>query len=418
MNRIVILPVIFLLLLGVGPAAADFSLPAWEMRKPLPPMPNAAFAEWVVDSEVHARLGLDLRSLRLVDGSEQEVPYVIITRRPRTTREALPVILLNQTRDDGQLRVELDLGGQRKFHNRIVLRLSGENYRLPVVLEGSRDQREWQTLRRNATVLHFRADRVVSSPEVAYDRCDFRFLRVTLGPGVPAEVDWQGIDCFEQRKEPGDLVVRPTTKVSDNLLEDERGRNSVVTYDLGQAGLPHQEIQLHFELPPDVLYSRMVEVFSGASPDGPWEYRGSRSLYRFLTNSEETITYDETADRYLRVVIRNFDDRPLILGRVTVRGVPRRMIFPTTYSPVYLFYGNDNARTPTYDLARQWNARGEGAHGVEIELARAVANPDYQPSAVSPVEENPWLIYVGLGIGVIIFGAFAVKLLKPREVSE
>lgn len=401
-----------LLLLGAGslPARADFDPARWPCRLQAAAIPAGERGEAVVPEAVYRRCGTDLKGLRLLGGGAREIPYVIVSRAPVVRTEPVAATVFNKTRDHGRILFELDLGVQRRFHNQVTIDLTGQDFRFPVTIQGSRDQLRWETLRENASILRFLADRQVEATTVRYGDADYRFLRITVGPTVPAEVVLNRVEVNRLIEEPGDMAER-TVVASTLAVETNAGdRTSVCTLDLGSAGFPHQQVTLATEA---AAFSREVVISGRNSEAEPWRELGSGSIYRYRTETGATVAYPEATTRYLKVAVRDYDDQPLPLTGVTVRGVNRRLLFPLATPPEYLYYGNDESRPPRYDFARQWEVAGSPGSGVPVRFGAEEPNPAFQPRQQPYPESHPGLIYLGLGLGVLVFGFIAVRLLKP-----
>ncbi len=67
-----------------------------------------------------------------------------------------------------------------------------------------------------------------------------------------------------------------------------------------------------------------------------------------------TLPYPETNDQYIRVIVFNLDDKPVTFsGNVEIKGIARTLVFKADTGQKYsLYYGNDDARSAKYDLAR------------------------------------------------------------------
>ena len=426
-----------LLLALALPALADFSPAQWQYRRALVMPEIGAFTaatagEAVLDRVVYARLGANLDSLRVVAGG-QELPFVVVTRPPRNAWREIAATRLNATRDDGVLRVELDCGAARRTHDRVNVTLTGGDYRVPVKVEGSRDQRQWQTLRDGAYILHFAGEQAVTVDEVRYGRADFRFLRLTISK-VPAGVALGSLTMAERVATAGDLVcvaeydlgntsvavadsalagaafIVPVTVTEPLVVSTARGRENIFIHDCEVAGIPQQRVEFFVDGSAD--FQREVEILSAAAADGPWRHAGSGVIYRYGSRQELAVDFPVQTGRYLKTIIRHYDDAPLPIIRIMICGVPQRLVFRAVPGEMLLYYGNPQARAPQYDLAVQFTARGVAPAGAAAAFGAEEENPAYVAPEPPLLETRPWLIYLGLGLGVAVLGALAVKMLR------
>lgn len=125
-------------------------------------------------------------------------------------------------------------------------------------------------------------------------------------------------------------------------------------FDLGNSGLPTNRLTIQT---PQVNFYR--EVTLEGSGDAPsWSLlQRSGVLYSYDTakfaGDQLTLSYPETTLRYLRLTVNNEDNPLLPIEGVEVFGVPRKLIFQAQPGASYkLYYGNPEARSPSYELER------------------------------------------------------------------
>lgn len=408
---------ILCVLLAAVPARADFNPAGWQYRRALSVPAGAEFGEAVIDRAVYARTGASLDSLRVVaDG--QEIPYVIVSRPPRDEWRDVAATRLNETRDDGLIRVELDCGVSGRTHDRVRIQLTGGDYRVPVKVEGSRDRTDWQTLRDGAYILHYSGDQSVTVDEVRYFTADFRYLRLTVS-AVPAGYKLGAVSMARRELAGGDLQQLASMTGSGTVRTTPRGRESEFVVDCGVAGVPQQQVQFNIEGTSN--YQREVEIL-GSENGQRYARVGGGVIYRYGQQQETVLNFPVQTGRFIKLIIRNYDDQPLPVSEVIIRGVPQRMVYRVALGGTFLYYGNVQTRAPRYDLAAQWRANNVPAAGAPAEFGAEETNPAFVAAEQPLTETRPWLIYFGLGLGVAVLGTLAVKLLRspagPRDEAR
>jgi len=104
-----------------------------------------------LDRHVYEGARADLGDLRVVDGSGAAVPYALDRGLGARQTEIRPQMRNRGFTPDGSATVVLDFG-DRLQKDRLVLRLTGDNFRRRVTVEGGDDGESWTRLTDDAWV--------------------------------------------------------------------------------------------------------------------------------------------------------------------------------------------------------------------------------------------------------------------------
>jgi hypothetical protein len=215
----------------------------------------------------------------------------------------------------------------------------------------------------------------------------------------------------------GGPAERPTTEIE---------------LDLGFRNLLAEWLLLSFA---DANFSRRISVYGrnsemqivstpreDAAPlqktvEMPWELIANTEIRRFTARGkvEESLTVklDSARFRYLKIEIANADDPPLeFTGARVMRREQFAAFQPKPDRSYTLYFGNPNARPPVYDIAKYANRlRAEGV--VTASLGSLQFNTVKRPPKPSPwLEQNRWVLWVVLAVGMIILGTIVERLIK------
>lgn len=402
-------------------AAAAFALAA----SPSPPaferaisVDGAGRVAVRLDRDVFEAARADLGDLRLIDARGRDVPYLLDRAEPGgPAPEIRPTVRNRGWRSDGAATAVLDFGG-RVGKRRLALRLSGDNFRRRVAVEGSEGAAGWTTLVDEDWVF------AVPSPEPArYETVDlpendFPLLRVVVHP-APDEKDRPGIvDAWV----PGEgraprheeaLVPRWTQ------AQDTRARETWLTLDLGARHQPFDAVDLDVA---DERFFREVRLEARREPRVPgdpvaWEEIGRGQVHRLDHEGRrrECLRIEARGrGRALRVRVLDRDDRPLQVRGISVRVPVERLLFEASGPGSYrLTYGSTDRPAPSYDLARTAGdlaAWSESARPAPLGPARRLAAAD---EAARPwTERHPSLLWAGLLGVVVALGALTWRGLR------
>jgi hypothetical protein len=408
-----------LLLLAV-PAGAGVS----ETAPSSPPIfervievPEPGLVAVSLDRHVYEAARRDLGDLRILDDRGDDVPYVLDRGRGRARPETRPRMRNRGHTADRSATVILDFG-ERLDKDRLVLRLTGQNFRRRVTVEGSDDGERWVTLVEDAWVFAIPGPEVARYEGVVLPENDYPLLRVTVEPGAGERMRVEILEAWVPTGESGPRREEILSPGWSRAAEARPGE-TWLTLDLGARWQPFEAVVLEVG---DQRFFREVrtEVRRDATetlPDGPapaarWDPLGSGVIYR-LDDSEserQKLRIDARGRaRALRVRVLNGDDRPLELEGVTVRVPEERMLFEARRGDEYrLTYGASDLEAPDYDLAHTLEPEAEASLAtLEAPVRRAIV-ADVLPWT----ERHPLLLWAGLLAVVAALGGLTWRALR------
>ena len=395
-------------------AAPSPTPPAWER-----PIEVAAPGRvWVrLDRDVYEAARADLGDLRVLDDRGRDVPYVIDRADRLGLPEARPGIRNRGWSADGAATAVLDFG-RRLGKRRLQLRLSGDNFRRRVAVEGGDDGAAWVRLVDEAWVFAVPGPEPARYETVDLPENDFPLLRVVAHPAP----DEKGRPAIEDAWVPGDgrppgSEERLVARWSE--AQDPKARETWLTLDLGARHQPFDAVELDVT---DELFFRDARVEARCEPRTPggalgWEEIGRGALYRLEHENRrgECLRIEARGrERALRVRVRNLDDRPLQFRGVALRVPVERLLFEAERPGLYrLTYGSPDRTTPSYDLARTAGdlvAWGNAAQPARLGPPRrlAAAGDEGRPWT----ERHPSLLWGGLLAVVVALGALTYAALR------
>jgi hypothetical protein len=378
---------------------------------------KAGRAVLVLDRDVYESARADLGDLRLVDPSGREVPYVLDRGGSSARRGPVrPDVRNRGWRADGAATAVLDFGG-RVAKRRLTLRLSGDDFRRPVSVEGSEDGREWTTLVDEAWVFAVPGEDAARYETVELPENDFPLLRVAARPAPDERSRPAIVDALVPGGEP--LASREAElRTRWTAAHDARSGETWLTLDLGARHHPFTAIVLDVG---DERFFREVRVdarrdIRPADPEA-WDEVGRGQVHRLERGGRvrEGLRVGATGRaRTLRVRVRDGDDRPLEVRDVSVAVPLERILFEATAPGAFrLTWGAPARAAPRYDLARTIGDLEEWGRS-----ARAAAAEPPRRLAPSPPADRPWterhpaVAWAGLVAVVLLLGGLTWRVLR------
>ena len=336
-----------ILALALAAVAAGADLPKGEWKTARPVVRPALSAPGLVYLPLDEK-ALAVQSLseyRVVRGGRLEVPYRMVVEQEQTETHAVPAGVVSRGRlGTEQAQVTLDLGSAAPPSNRIDLRLSGNNFRSRVRVEGSRDSRQWWLVTDKGIV--FRHEGRFEQTRVSLPPQQYRFLRITLSRQQGQLPQVEQVQVMSEVTIPRRLVPVPAAL---SRREDAKPRSTVLDFNLGRPSRDLAQVRLAVA---ESTFDRPVTI-EAVSEGNEFQWVGAGRLRRLAPDREVVLPLDLPRARRLRIVIANGDDRPLTIRAITLERVRRGLVFSADPAQTYeLWYGRPNAAQPVYEMQR------------------------------------------------------------------
>ena len=436
--------ILFIVVLLVGLVSNVFALDLaeWKYQAQVTVEEGAGqYCRLTLTPDIYDAARLDLADIRLLDDGGEQVPYVLAKPGDITDRlKYSPALINRSTNTEGAALVTLDFAG-KVVKNQIEVETGGNNFRRPVKVEGSNDNVQFFTVVETAFV--FAVDYRTRFEKVDLPMNDYRYLRITVEP-METEEKSPIINAVRAFKHESKLAQRqPVKMVQVEHSENEKNKSSIYVYDLAYRHLPISEIEL--DVADDAFYryvtiqgrdeaTQKVKIDSEDNRqrfrevEVAWKRIISGTIYRYPEASGKKrqklvlrVPSGRRIYRYLRIVISNYDDKPLAINSTSAKMIADNIVFAAQVdiSPT-LYVGSQSAGKPRYDLAQRLNNPLQ----VEARLANLGAlnnNPLFGQVEAKPVpwtEQHKVLLWIIMGAVVVVLGAFILKSFKSIQIKE
>lgn len=404
-------------LASAAPAGAGYGHRHWSRygNVVLAGKDRAGFGRLVLPPAALGRAASDLRDLRLVDDAGREVPYALA--RPEAAGAGggiVPGKLLNLSSRDGITAFTVDLGRSGIPHQAVTIGTVSRDFNRPVTVEGSDDARIWAMLRESGRIFSISGEGGAAWKKVSYPVSNFRYLRVTIDNGEEKPL---GIDSVSVQGAAAAKTTSVTLPVKHfRTVDVPENRLTKIRLDLGYRNLTADSISLHIG---DQLFSRRVQIL-GSDNNVHWRQFGRDVIFRYRVRQsiQQKTTVElpsRTRYRYLMLVVRNGDDRPLRISRATVYSRPVSLVFRAEPERRYrLFFGNPEAAAPHYDLQKIYPDISASESFIPARLGEIKARPGLPiVSARTPwSERHTWLLPGALILTAAVLGWITLRLMR------
>ena len=419
---IILLLAVLVVTSSLGVALADFTMQDWRYVKSIQfsgDLSEERLAEVAPDVEVFGESAPGLVDLRIVENGESEVPFQMLIESGTNQRGRIQATIRDRGFVPGEYTgfvVDLEKAGS--LHNEIEVSTSSENFQRIGQVEGSNDGEIWTVLQKGARIFDFTLkdpDFNTKDTRISYPESTVRYLRVRIFNEAGEEpLDISGTSVFLVGDKQANETVYAVAIVKRS--EDSERRANLLTVDLGVNGAPSSRLNVETA---QVNFYRRVSLEASADAQTWRPIGASGELFSYETakfvGSQLTVTYPETTLRYLRMTVYNEDNPPLEIDGLKVHGVSRKLLFSARPGASYeLYYGNPEARTPSYDLKRflpylETEGLPRGLLGPQSN------NPEFAIPQKPFTERLPWLIPIVVALTAVAVGFLLVGVLRQAR---
>ncbi len=445
-------------LLVAGTAFAAFTPIDWKFTAPLVGFPRIAPGDYVkvnLNREVSMGARADLADLRVISGGVEETPFQLVIESAQNSRAYVPATVRDIVSSgfSGDPMFIVDLGKSGLVHNNIEIQTDAKNFKRQVSIFASNlplphSDKGWNEVNRTYEdgadrvgfvegyiynfydpALGFNSGKTV----VEYPDNTSRYLRIVIHGDARGESDKPfivlGASVFQHLERSSKETTIALTPV---IVENMKDKATEFTVDLGGGGVPTHEVELPLLLGGNGNFDRRTLV-EGSDDGTRWQQLGRGSLFSVNTplfsGYNNTIAYQESSARYIRVTVWNDDNKPLqfmgttatTLSKIYLKSVVRSVVFaPESGKSYALYFGNEKAVAPRYDLARffayiDWVNLPTASIGAPTVNPELIAPP---PETVPFMVKNKNLLNGALVLLVAVVSFLLISYMKKLKLEK
>ncbi|WP_421944421.1 DUF3999 family protein [Pedobacter sp.] len=354
----------------------------------------------------------DLSDLRIygIKGKDTlEMPYLLKLRSDEVKTHDVDFKRLNQTSNNGDYFFTFQ-PNKLSVINKIDLSFKQQNFDWKAALEGSNDNNQWFSIVKESRILSIKNTSTdYNFTKISFPDAKYAYYRVSIKSNVQPELLSAKITQSDTTK--GVYQMYLPTQIS--TVNNEKTKESEITVSVKQpsliSNLVLQEASQHdFFRPIKIEYA--TDSFK---TDKGMQYQYA-TLFEGTFSSLEKASYsfNNTMLSQLKITIENGDNQPLNVVGITLQGNIYELVtrFDEPNMNYFLYYGNKNAVTPNYDLAKFESKIPENLTSINIKEEQK--NPAYSIKIEKPLFENKVWLWALMAIIIALLGWFSFKMLK------
>jgi hypothetical protein len=351
----------------------------------------------------------------------RETPYKLLVEQNENSVVPVALTITNNSYMKGVSSSAVLKVPQGQIINRLHITSADKNFRRNVKVYGSADQNNWSTVLDNGYIYDYtdvKGNFRSQDTTVDFSDSTFAYLKIEISDDEGAPIKIASIEASEQVKKAAREVARTPAFTK---TEDAEHKETIILADALQRGIPIMKAALVAE---GENFNRSVFIYSG-NGDDKWNFLGQEYIFRYNTprfsGEKLSVQFPETNDRYLKIIIQNKDDAPLVITGIKTFATYREVVFQAEPGSQYrAYYGNKKARAPEYDFEKYFQYLDTNS-AVTVALSSQKNNEQY----ISPIEPQkpvseryPHLLSVALVFAGLILLLLVYKFLKTSSLDS
>ncbi len=351
----------------------------------------------------------DIRIYGTTEKDTVEVPYILRSSGPTGIQEELEFKLINSTSNASGYFYTYTVPVDKPI-NEIQLSFENGNFDWNIDLEGSQDQKQWFTILEEYRILSIKNGQTnYSFTDLTFPDAQYSFYRLHIKTDTVPELKSSSILLNKN------IAANYIDYKTSDIRVSQKEKITLVDVDLKDR-LPISYLKVNvaddfdFYRPITVSY-----VIDSVKTEKGWKY-SYRNLFTSTLTSLETkgFTFGNTLLGKLRISIQNYDNPPLKIESVDIKGYSYELVGRFTEpAKYYLVYGNANAYAPRYDLKQTDFEPLQNLGALQLGIEEKINKPSIVTQA--PLFENKWWLWGIMGLIILVLGGATLKMMREKE---
>lgn len=400
----------------------------WQFEAPVQPKGNG-YQDVFLPAQVTAHLNAGHGNMRLLDSADNEVPYILNSsplKAEETTIEWMP-----RHEDDYWAHWysrSYFTNSRGLALDRIALKIRNADVHQDFWLSGSDDGHRWYIIKEDYGYdANYDPQSTWNLLTIHFPKSDYKYFKVEIRHFWREPIQIMGAGYYTSAEKTGNAQAIP----DPTIKQQEEGSRSVIDMHFDA---DHYFDQLLLEIDGPELYLRQASL-ERKNASGGFE---KEQQFQLSSKALNVVELDQVRAGDWRLVIENKDDKPIRIAGVQAR--QRKLVLTAKFNAAdryRLKLGDEGLRAPAYDLAYFKDdlpkQRAEAAIGTLANLqqpavaAPPVATSDGAPAPTAnaavtttekPLYQQPWFLWVGIGLVVVMVGGMSLRLLKDMKQGD
>jgi hypothetical protein len=373
---------------------------------------NSVWHKMALPDDLYKKANAGFEDLRIfgINGKDTtEVPYLLKQRADKVTTNDITFKQINQSTNPNGYYYTFQSPAINLI-NQIKLAFKQENFDWKVTLEGSNDNKEWFAILSDYRILSIKNnDTDYQFTKLNFPDSKYQYFRIAVKSPVQPEL-------LEAKISKTDTIKGTYQEVkyqSFDLKNDVSKKETVIDVTLANP-VPLSYLKLNAQSDFDFYRSIKIEYATDSFKTDKGIQYNYANLYEGTISSleEPAFNFVNTITSRLKITIQNNDNKPLRLSGLQLKGNIYEIIarFDQPKAEYALYYGNEKATAPVYEIEKFESKIPTGLTGVNVGAEQK--NPAYTIKTEKPLFENKAWLWVLMAVIIVLLGWFSFKMLR------
>ena len=401
---------ILLLLLFTG-IAVHGQMAQYDYVRPL----RGVSDQWhrvVLPDDIFGKISAEMQDIRIFGVTSNhdtlEVPYLWQIGSENKSTDPVQCKIINTSSNEKGYYFTLEVPSKEAV-NQVELAFKQQNFDWKLTLEGSQDQLEWFTLRKDYRILSIKnALTDYQFTKVDFPDARYPYLRLLIKSAAKPDLTSVSLAL----KKDSEIGYKDYPVKSVLVEEDKKARQTVIDLDMDWP-VPVSYLKIAIKDTFDYYRPITMKYLSDSTQtEQGWHYDYRTMATGTLSSLESNVfTMPSTRVKKLKILIDNYDNKSLTINTVTVKGYLHELVGRfTDPADYFLFYGNATARQPHYDLGMFADNIPENLTLLELGDEQVIKKETTPPR--KPLFGNKNWLWGIMVLIILVLGWFTVRMLK------
>ena len=354
----------------------------------------------------------DIRILGITaENDTVEAPYLMQLAKDKTSTENVDFNLLNVSSRGTVNYFTLEIPSAAPI-NQIQLDFEQTNFDWRLKLEGSKNQEDWFTIADNYRILSIQNERIdFDFTQINFGKSNYRYYRVAIESDVKPVITRAHV----QQRENTAGSYRNYEVVSTEKVPDNSSKQTEIHFELKEP-VPVSTIAVHVADTFDYYRPARIQYLADSlQTEQGWQYQYTTLATGTLNSFENNVLkINSVVAQKFKLIVENADNEPLKIDSIEANGLEHQLMVritkPATY---YLFYGNNSAHKPRYDIAQFRDNIPESA--ALLTLGDEVKMELKEDAKTQPLFQNSAWLWAIMAVIIILLGTFSYKMISQPK---
>lgn len=370
--------------------------------------------------EIYDRIQPNLSDIRIYefkDNDTIEAPYLHNLEEFSGISIESKSKLINQVKTEEGYYFTFEKLNNQADVSSIRLNFSNDNFDWNVDLQGSHNQNEWFTILEDYRILSIKNNQTDYRFEnLAFNDTNYKYYKIFIKTNDKPSLLY-GVLNYKSggRKDFKSHIIKDFS-----VETDKKSKSTIIEFST-KTKLPVYYINIlvdtneDFHRPIKIDYVRdSTKTEKGWVKNYGFLHSGIISSSNILSSEKKSFDNQVIAKNF-RITIENSDNQPLDIKYVELQSLIHALYFKPKPDVNYaIYYGNDNARLPQYDLEK-FRSQIVNEPKSTVSLSEEMVVPKIEKVQQKPLFESKLWLWGIMILIIIILGYFSFKMLSKKE---